>query len=225
MRLICHPQLVPGDGKLHNLRESGRALATGIENVRWRDRQVQLLLCAECYEPGCIDGNYVELRRIPGFVVWTPSPRIETSDEPWRIAPPQRFANLGFPLWPLASWQELAPLVDWPRFAELPPLTWDAARLLAAEEAPPRLRSADEILVTDPWVDDLPRLLDLSSWDLAADAPVVLEPAGSAERLKFIVEHPDEEIALFARRRGSWWPLLRPDLLIIPAAGAAPTAA
>jgi hypothetical protein len=213
----------------------GVTLVNMMQRVEWTDDPMQVEVCTSCGFAHCASGNYVALRRIPGFVVLVASLRayddtVDKFDEAEYVAP-AFMRQKGAPMITLSAWNRLrADHADLPDADAVRPLRWSEALLLAQFEAPRRLlgepgsRVADllskSIIASSPFLatEDLDRLGDIRSWRTTHDAEVKVLPASETRTYSLTIDNSFEEVILFGEVAGVFGVYFKPGLVFFPAA-------
>ena len=207
-------------------------LVNMMEQVEWADDPMQVEICTSCGFVHCAPGNYVALRRVPGFVVLVASTRAYHDADPYdrrEYIAPSFIRQQGAPMIAFSDWNRLrANHADIPEAAAVKPLRWREAVLLAQFEAPQRLLGepgagareplSKDVLASEPVLPaaQLDRLGNVRSWEMAADTGVTLRPASETRTYSLVVDKNFDEVVLFGEASGTFGLYFKPGIVMFP---------
>ena len=152
------------------LRCDGIDLCNRMDLADWRDEErVQVLLCEDCWQPGCAVGGYVRVSRLGSYVLWTPG-RFDPADEfdANEYRPAEFLKQTGAIVIATDAWKVLRRRVrGLPRAREFPPAERIDLRAAWDLEAP---REWSVIAARDSEPAEAVRRIDAVVAWLAADA-------------------------------------------------------
>jgi hypothetical protein len=211
----------------------GVTLLNMMERVEWTDDPMQVQICTSCGYAHCARGDYVAVRRVPGFVVLVASTRAYHDDADQfdrdEYTAPSFMRQQGAPMIALAEWNRLrAGHAEVPEAASIEPLRWREALLLAQFEAPQRLLGepgrgpreplSKKVVAAEPALPtaELDRLGDIRSWARTAETGVTVRPASETRTHSLVIDKNFDEVVLFGEASGSFGLYFKPGLVLFP---------